>query len=95
MTWTQIQNNHYRKVGSIMLFVDCFNHFITNVLDIDECEIGTDGCEQVCINIPGTFYCNCSEGYLLNDDGFSCEGEIIVEESPIECDSWYYDPCRH
>ena len=91
MGLTLIQGNHYRNAR----VVDCFNYFTNVVLDIDECEIGTDGCEQICINTPGTFYCNCSEGYLLNDDGFSCEGEIKVEDSLIKCDIWYHDPFRH
>ena len=44
-------------------------------LDDLECDIDNGGCDQICINTIGNFHCNCSEGYLLNDDGFSCDGE--------------------
>ena len=47
---------------------------LTVSIDIDECELDTDGCHQQCINTPGSFMCNCSDGYLLNEDGFTCDG---------------------
>ena len=43
--------------------------------DIDECTVTPDICDQECINVPGSFMCNCSEGYLLNEDGLTCNGE--------------------
>ena len=43
--------------------------------DIDECALDTDGCEQDCINTPGSFQCDCFEGFLLSDDNISCYGE--------------------
>ena len=48
-------------------------------VDIDECELDAHGCDQHCINIPGSFMCNCFEGYVLNVDGYTCDGESIVE----------------
>ena len=44
-------------------------------LDDLECDIDNGGCNQICINTIGSFHCNCAEGYLLNDNGFSCDGE--------------------
>ena len=44
-------------------------------VDIDECVLSTDGCGQSCVNTPGSFMCNCSEGYVLNEDGYTCDGE--------------------
>ena len=46
--------------------------------DIDECALDTDGCDQGCINTPGSFQCNCSEGYQLNEDGFTCDGNLKI-----------------
>ena len=48
-------------------------------VDIDECELAIDGCDQNCINIPGSFMCNCSEGYVLNEDGHTCDGESKIQ----------------
>ena len=45
------------------------------VPDIDECALDTDGCEQDCINTPGSFQCDCFEGFLLNEDNITCYGE--------------------
>ena len=47
--------------------------------DIDECALDTDGCDQGCINTPESFMCNCSEGYLLDEDGYTCNGENKLE----------------
>ena len=33
--------------------------------DIDECEDGTAMCDQVCVNEPGGFRCECKDGYKL------------------------------
>jgi hypothetical protein len=52
------------------------------VLDIDECIIGTAGCEQVCKNSPGHYNCYCYYGYTLNDDRktcFECKYSIIAK----------------
>ena len=56
----------------------CVINFYYVVPDIDECALDTDGCEQGCINTPGSFQCDCSEGYLLNANGFTCDGGNII-----------------
>ena len=48
------------------------------VLDIDECSTGAHNCtqDQQCVNIPGTFICECVSGYeLLNGN---CKGKNCV-----------------
>ena len=73
--------------------------------DIDECEVYIDGCDQDCINTPGSFLCNCSQGFVLNEYGFTCDGEmygfyIIVmgsQDNLIACvdlDECLSDPCH-
>ena len=40
--------------------------------DIDECKSETNGgCDQICINKPGTALCQCRSGYTLTEDGKS------------------------
>ena len=46
------------------------------LLDIDECILKTDGCEQACQNSPGNFSCLCLKGYVLSDNGKNCTGKI-------------------
>ena len=51
-------------------------------LDINEC-IDNDlhSCEQMCNNTHGSHSCLCFNGYELNIDGFSCNGEKLVANS--------------
>ena len=41
----------------------------------------TDLCSQGCINVPGSYVCNCSEGFELNQDGFTCDGKPLQHSS--------------
>ena len=50
--------------------------------DIDECA-GDSGCNQICVNTPGSYYCNCERGYLLID-GSQCEGNVFELSIPLE-----------
>ncbi|XP_065565688.1 fibrillin-1-like isoform X2 [Artemia franciscana] len=38
--------------------------------DIDECHEAP--CEQLCRNLPGSFECDCGEGFILNSDNSTC-----------------------
>lgn len=42
--------------------------------DIDECGDGSGPCMHVCKNTIGSFECSCNTGFLLQNDGLSCEG---------------------
>ncbi|XP_019387270.1 PREDICTED: collagen and calcium-binding EGF domain-containing protein 1, partial [Crocodylus porosus] len=42
-------------------------------LDIDECATSNGTlCSQICINTPGSYQCECHEGYIREDDGRTC-----------------------
>lgn len=42
----------------------------TNCLDIDECQTANGGCDQICVNTPGSHQCACKEGFdLFTHDG--------------------------
>ena len=42
--------------------------------DIHECSEGISGCNQVCSNTIGSYYCTCFEGYYLGGDNHTCLG---------------------
>ena len=46
-----------------------------DLLDIDECTANTDRCADICVNTPGSYSCFCRPGYVLNSDGYNCNGE--------------------
>ena len=49
-------------------------------IDVDECTEGTSGCEQICSNTVGSFFCSCQSGYTLDADGTNCNGIKIAME---------------
>ena len=46
--------------------------------DIDECALGLHNCEQICINTPGSFRCDCKAGYKHVREGGVGGGWILV-----------------
>ena len=50
--------------------------------DFDECaSSNTNNCAQVCVNLEGSYKCDCQSGFLLNtDDGRTCTGKIITNQ---------------
>ena len=50
------------------------------LLDFNECQSNTSNiCEQDCVNVPGSFTCDCGKGYKLNADGHSCDGNTLLK----------------
>uniref|UniRef100_A0A3P8X237 EGF-like calcium-binding domain-containing protein n=1 Tax=Cynoglossus semilaevis TaxID=244447 RepID=A0A3P8X237_CYNSE len=44
-------------------------------VDVNECEETNGGCEALCCNTIGSFYCRCPPGHVLTEDGRTCRGE--------------------
>lgn len=55
------------------IFILMFENMILK--DINECTEGTHGCQHLCENTVGSFYCKCNPGYILDSDGKSCYGD--------------------
>lgn len=43
--------------------------------DIDECQNSNGGCSHTCVNLIGTYRCQCPSGYALLANGRTCQGE--------------------
>ena len=43
--------------------------------DINECLTGVEQCDQNCDNNVGSYACSCDSGFILNTDGYRCDGE--------------------
>ena len=43
-------------------------------LDINECGVNNGGCSELCANTIGSFVCSCQQGFVLQSDGFTCQG---------------------
>ena len=73
-----------------LLKCSCIIHGVTIICysDIDECLSGDGGgCEQSCINLPGSYECSCQQGYVLGSNGINCNGE----SSMLLARSWKVD----
>lgn len=46
-------------------------------LDINECSQKKHNCKQICVNLPGSFACQCQRYYELQPDGFSCYPSVL------------------
>ena len=46
-------------------------------IEINECASSSSPCEHSCTNTDGSFQCSCNNGYLLDDDGRSCDGTYV------------------
>ena len=61
-------------------------YIVIYVSEIDECQRLLDNCQQECINTEGSFNCSCNEGFELQDDEHTCEGNKLYQ---LLCDSLF------
>ena len=47
-------------------------------IDVDECVEDTDGCDQICTDIDGSYTCSCEVGYDLAEDQHGCDGKELL-----------------
>ena len=52
------------------------HHTLTKT-DIDECSEDTDNCSQNCNNTIGSYQCLCIDGYTLDSDNHTCNGQYM------------------
>ena len=47
------------------------------IIDVDECAVeGLNNCDQICtVTGDGWYDCSCEDGFTLDKDGHTCEGE--------------------
>lgn len=65
----------------------------SRVSDLDECTVfGADQlCSQICVDTPGSYRCECNQGYKLAMDGRTCyrDSELIIFDSyTLKLHSW-------
>jgi len=45
--------------------------------DIDECNAENGGCDMVCVNTLGSYYCTCLQGYMYDSALNICNGKLV------------------
>ena len=85
---TKIYSPNKRLVDHVticLISINCFNterigftvYFLFIVgADVDECLVLNGGCQQACVNTPGSHHCACSPGFRRGATGL-CEGEFF------------------
>ncbi|MCH9664555.1 MAG: calcium-binding EGF-like domain-containing protein [Gammaproteobacteria bacterium] len=53
------------------------SYIIVNA-DINECD-RVNSCHQVCVNMLGSFTCDCEDGYTLLDDDYTCTRTFLTK----------------
>ena len=56
------------NIKVLTVFISCF----CQCSDVDECTLGSDDCDQICIDTAGSFFCKCYPGYSLSSDSQTC-----------------------
>ena len=58
---------------------ECYNSINNNVRgwlplspDVDECASSQNQCQQLCINVAGSYNCGCFYGFRLDSDRATC-----------------------
>ena len=66
------------NLASSLSLLSDFISFCIFLLDIDECQNSSHGCNEnaTCVNTTGHFNCTCNPGYTR--DGKTCSGKIFL-----------------
>ena len=63
-----------KRAQVLLACCEVFNTFVT---DIDDCVDNNGGCSQICRNIPGSFECQCRDGYhFIENSTTHCTGNV-------------------
>lgn len=54
---------------------ECSELFV--LTDVDECTESLLQCSHTCVNVPGSAYCACPIGYVVDTAGTNCDGESL------------------
>ena len=75
---SSIQLQEYNKtcVGKKIYSIE-MNAIFAAILDVDECTVIMNGCNQNCTNTNGSFFCSCQNGHELQNDNKTCIGKCM------------------
>ena len=72
---TLLKLNISLHMCSVTMYAACY---IYATVDNDECRENNGGCDQICINTPGSYQCLCINGFFLTHDKRTCQGFVIM-----------------
>ena len=66
------------KIATDLEKIDVVYH-VNLSIDINECIVNNEGCFQICFNTIGSFYCSYQNGFMLDSDYLTCQGEFNIK----------------
>ena len=69
-----LHTKHILMCHCMITIIILMMFFYDIIIDVDECTTGIDKCDQNCQNNVGSYVCSCNLGFMLNNDGFRCDG---------------------
>ncbi|XP_053576257.1 matrilin-4 isoform X2 [Bombina bombina] len=94
-------DDHVYHVESFDLIQQFAIKFQDALCGVDMCTEMDHGCQHSCVNVPGSYYCECNEGYKLNADGKTCslidlclQGNPGCEQLCVSSPGSYSCACR-
>ena len=93
---TDLTNPDFRasKLNMVLMWqLLAYDNRLFSLSDIDECRDNPQICgsHAICNNQPGTFRCECEDGYQFANDGQTCIGkssQVHLDIPEIKCCSW-------
>ncbi|XP_011784343.1 PREDICTED: matrilin-4 isoform X3 [Colobus angolensis palliatus] len=78
-------DEHVFLVESFDVIQEFGLQFQSRLCAIDLCAEGTHGCEHHCVNSPGSYFCRCQVGFVLQQDQRSCRAIDYCSFSNHSC----------
>jgi len=75
-----VRNHHgqFNLYWIRLLFYSLQCRLLFSVIDIDECRYRY--CQHRCVNVPGSFSCECEPGFQLAGNNRSCVGKSLTRD---------------
>ncbi|XP_072425642.1 cartilage matrix protein-like [Chiloscyllium punctatum] len=77
---------HVFFVQNFSMIQTLLSEFQTKICDTDLCGVIGHGCEQICVNTPGSFICKCKKGFVLNSDQKTCRRIDFCVQARHNCE---------
>ena len=65
----------HAQVRNKLIVIGPHQNYLKLLTDINECLTGVEQCDQNCDNNVGSYACSCDSGFILNGDGYRCDGK--------------------
>ncbi|XP_048385568.1 matrilin-2-like isoform X2 [Stegostoma tigrinum] len=90
---------HVFFVQNFSMIQTLLSEFQTKICDL--CGVIGHGCEQICVNTPGSYICKCKKGFILNSDQKTCrridfciQARHNCEHDCVSTEDSYFCRCR-